>query len=41
MSDKDKEWLEAMLEDREKNRRLYDALAKEHLPERQAVHEPT
>lgn len=32
MTDKDREWLEAMLEDWKLNRKLYDALASEYLP---------
>lgn len=32
MTKQDKEWLEAMLSDRESNRTLYDALANENLP---------
>lgn len=35
MTDKDKEWLDAMLEDWKQNRRLYDALANEYLPKRE------
>jgi len=35
MSEKDKEWLDAMLKEREKNRTLYDALANEHLPKKE------
>jgi len=34
MNDRDKEWLEAMLKDREENPRLYDALANEYIPKR-------
>jgi hypothetical protein len=30
MTDKDREWLEAMLEDWKQNRKLYDALATEY-----------
>lgn len=32
MNEEDKEWFDAMLKEREKNRTLYDALANEQLP---------
>ncbi len=37
MNDRDKEWLDAMLEEWKKNRRLCDALASEHLPKKVGI----